>query len=389
MASSNTGSVHSRHNCERESGSAAARERCDEAISHHQTKDVITDKLKNKPKLLHFGLDYLVLLIGIDHQDASSIRLLNSIFSFPHNDTNASELLGFMWGDSGEEVNIHFSIVKNDEIANVFRGEEKVLSIQKIGKKSTMPPSVKERYQYRISFYSAFFGLVRLRQFAYRDYWDLFLCDIESRVVVHSVSRVDLCADLAYVSVKNVAKGVKNRSGKVKKRSLINIDPDTKEPETFYYGEQSHHWKARVYNKIIEIEKKGKERLYPDYIFYDAVTRVEVEMKSRSCRTYGLNLYSCLDIELLFGVFKAHLDNRSATWRIVKNIEGGLRQEGFKSIEPARVRVSHQQLPKQKFFKQTLNKNMQCADRYGISFEELQEELKKAEKRVPSPKKNL
>ncbi|MDD5055299.1 MAG: phage/plasmid replication protein [Candidatus Peribacteraceae bacterium] len=353
-----------------DAGSAGepAQLRCGKAMPHHQSNQNIEQNIKEKPNiaLLHFGLDYLVLLVGIDQKNAASLRLLSAVFNLPHNDTNADEHRNFVWADTDEEVTFRFSKYQHDEVVYVYRGEDHLFSIQKIGKNSTMPPSVKKKYWYRISFYSWFFGLARLGEIDVHDYWGIFLRDIESGFIVHSVSRIDICADLGNISVSRVQRGIVRLSERSKKLSKLNIDPVTLEPETVYFGERSNHWKARIYNKLVEAERKGKERLYPEYWFCDFVTRLEVELHSRSCQTYSINLKSVMSLEHLLMVFRAHLKNKAASWRILRFIEEKLKERGYKALPPQREKFEYDQISESKFFKATFRKTLACAKRYGI-----------------------
>lgn len=344
-------------------------------MPHHQTGLEFDHQAKGKPKpgLLHFGLDYLVLLIGVGDDPAPSVSLLEAIFSIPHNDSNASEVRSFVWNDDGDEVILRFGKYQYDEIAYVSRGEDLLFSIQEIGPKSTMPSLVRLKYKYRISFYGWFFGLVRLGEFDLTDFWGIFLRDIEDAVIGHSVSRIDICADIANVSVGSVERGIVRLSERIKRISKFNIDPDTKEPETVYFGEKSNHWKGRIYNKLLEVESKGKERLHADYFQHEKVTRVEIELHSRSCKTFGVNLESVQGLEFLLSVYAAHLKNKSASWRILRVIEREMKKRGFRSIPTVRKSDSYDQMSNRKFFRATFRKNIECAKRYGEEFATIQD----------------
>ncbi len=355
-------------------------ERCGKTITHHQIPPEDPSSFERKPNkaLLHFGLDYLVLLLGIENKNAASLRLINAIFSLPHNDTNAAEYRGFGWADTGEDVTVRFSQYQQDEVAYVFRAEDHLFSIQKIGLKSTMPPSVKERYRYRISFYGWFFSLVRLGHINIYDYWNIFLRDIEEERLIHSVSRIDICADIGNLSVRQVQRSIVRLMPRGKKFSELEKDNETRTPETVYFGGTSRDWKGRIYNKLIEIFKKGKERLYPQYSSYSLVTRVEIELHSRPCQTFSVNLQSVLSLEHLLMVFKAHLRNKNTSWGILRFIEKTLQEQGFKAAPLERKHFEYEQMPSQKFFKVTCKKVSTCAKRFGVDIKILLHWIDKA-----------
>jgi|GEM_PF-7027503 len=328
-------------------------------------------------RLRHFGLDYMTLNLGLLSsypQTPKGISFLNSIFDLPHNTTNASEYNSFVWGASSEEVNLQFSSLGKDQVIYVYRGEHKIMSLRKISSNSNMPPTAKGRYQFQINFYGAFFALVRSGDFIFQDYWHPFLSDIQDGHIRHSLSRVDICADIENADVKSIQRSIKQK-GRMKASSELEIDDLTGIPETVYFGSKSKDWKARIYNKTKEISAKHKGDLYADYVTSDCITRVEIELHSKPCQEYSITLNRCLDLGFLLGVYEKHLSNRVAHWGILRFIKSELQKTGCKPIPAERIKLNHNQLSKQDYFRRTVNSVKECARRSGFSAQEVLKEI--------------
>src|SRR5665213_107515 len=288
-------------------------------MPHQQLTHKPMDNSEHKPlslspkparRLLHFGLDYLTLNLGPSDRKKvpKSIKFLNTVFSLPHNSTNASEHRGFVWGGSSQEVNLQFSTIGKDQLVYVYRGEHKIMLIRQIGHNSNLPRAVKDKYQYQVQFYGSFFGLARLKHFTFQDYWQPFLQDSQDGVINASVSRIDICADIKNVNVRSIQRSIV-RKGKMKRFSELEKDDKTGIPETIYYGEGSQDWKARIYNKTEEIAAKRKDVLYPDYLGSSRITRLEIELQSKPCQEYKITLHDCLDLTFILGIYEKFLSN--------------------------------------------------------------------------------
>jgi hypothetical protein len=329
----------------------------------------VSEKRPEK-KLLHFGLDYAVLNIGfVEKKQSPALRFCDAIFSFPHNDTNASEITDFVWGDSSESVSIHFSHSSDgDQIAFVFRDKDKISVIQKVTSESQLRTRLGYKYDYRISFYGAFWSLVRLRKVSVEDYLGLFLRDVESDNIRHSISRLDLCSDIANVSPNEIIAGIRGNSKHKKKLTIYGQSHDESDAETIDYGRKRTAWFARVYNKLIEAARKGKQRYFPDYFEHEKqVTRLEVQLNSAPLQQYKVELKDLFNIERLFSLYAAHLRTKYVTWDIFKFIHREVKKNGFQAIQLQRHKLTYKVLSKDRYFLRTESMVRRCAERWGKS----------------------
>ena len=63
----------------------------------------------------------------------------------------------------------------------------------------------------------------------------------------------------------------------------------------------------RIYNKINEIRKNEKIALYQDYLLYDNITRIELEMRRKLTKNYTLE--ELFVRENQYGIMKIILQN--------------------------------------------------------------------------------
>jgi hypothetical protein len=310
-------------------------------------------------QLLFFGKDFLVLNLGITGENQSqSLQFLNSIFSFPHNDTNAAEILELEWANSGTNVSIHFAFTKEgDELALVFQGKEKILSIHKVTEQSQLRTRMRYKYMYRISFYGVFFALHRIDKLEITSYWKMFLEDIETSHVAYSISRLDLCADITNVKPIEIATGIRGVESHMKDFSTFKGKLKKGNPETIMYGSKGdNNWFGRIYNKLVEMAGKGKERLYLDYLLHGTVTRLELVFKSSVLTgQYNLTLAQCLDEQLLFNLFCNHLKTKYVSWDILPFLRREMRKRGIERMTLERYKKLHNPLPRDQKFKRIKN----------------------------------
>lgn len=334
---------------------------------------------KRPPKeLLHFGNDYLVLNIGfVDKKKSRAIAFCDSIFSFPHNDTNAAEIPELVWADSEEIVGTHFSFAPNgDEVAFVFRGKEKLLVIQRVTSESELKVRLGYKYDYRISFYGAFFSLVRLEKFVPDEYLRIFLSDIENGTVRHSISRRDICADIANVSPHEISKGIRGDEKHKKKISTFGQTHGSNDVETIAYGRKGGKWHARIYNKLLEMMKKGKQRFFPDYIQHHIeVTRLEVQLNSAVMQGYKVELKDCFDVEKTFALYAAHLHTKYVKWQILPFIKREMKRLGYTYIAPVRYKIDHETLSRDRYFSRIVSQVKKHASNWDISVEQVCEHI--------------
>lgn len=319
-------------------------------------------------ELLFFGKDFLVLNLGPAKNDKmTSLHFLDGIFSFSHNDTNAAEILNIEWGNSGIDVAIHYAFTKEgDELALIFQGKEKIISIQKVRKDSELRKRLGYKYLYRISFYGVFFALARIGKLNIEAYWKLFLDDITTGLIENSLSRLDLCADLTNIRPIDIAKGVHGDETHMKEFSTMRGRIKKPNPQTMMYGAKGdNNFFGRIYNKLIEMAKKGKERFYLDYLLYELVTRLELVFKSPVLRDqYHLTLADCLDTQLLFNIFCDYLHTKFVTWDILPFIKREMKTKGFKRMTLERYKKHHNPMPRDKKFRRIINAVKRYKDAY-------------------------
>jgi len=332
---------------------------------------LVSEKRPEK-RLLHFGLDYAVLNIGyIENRNSTSLRFCDAIFSFPHNDTNAAEITDFVWGDSAVSVSVHFSHSGDgDQIAFIFQNKDKIAVIQKVTSRSQLRVRLGYKYDYRISFYGAFWSLVRLQKIVVEDFLGFILRDVESGNVRHSLSRLDLCGDIANISPNEIIDGIRGDPQHKKKLTIYGQSHDKNDAETIDYGRKRTAWFARVYNKLIETAKKGKQRYFPDYFEHEKqVTRLEVQLNSAPLQQYKIELKDLLSIERLFSLYVEHLRTKYVTWSILPFIHREMMKNGFKAIPLRSHKLTYSVLSKDRYFQRTETMVRRCAERWEKNIE--------------------
>lgn len=111
-----------------------------------------------------------------------------------------------------------------------------------------------------------------------------------------SINRLDICFDIP-VSTKTA---LRRYTSKLSKGATIY---DNDKIETQYIGKKSNckrHF-IRVYDKLLDIQVKKKFAEYLHYFNYQNVTRIEVEMHTKTIKRYGINpemLYNLKNKEL-------------------------------------------------------------------------------------------
>jgi len=347
------------------------------ALVTHVTKSKETAEAKDKrpPKeLLHFGLDFDALGIGfVEKKFSRVIALCDSIFSFPHNDTNATELRNFVWADTDEEIDIHYSFSGDgDEVAMVFHGKDKIMVIQKVTAESKMRKNIGYAYDYRISKYGTFYDLVRLGEIDPHDFWDIFLRDIEEGNVRYSLGRIDICTDLSNVSPQEIINGIKGDKSHMKKISKHNETLGGDDAETIYYGHRGMPWFARAYNKFLDLMKKGKQRHFVEYIAKQReVTRLELQIDGELLKANDFHPRDCLNVERLFSLYGKLLDNKYVGWDIFRFIKREMKRRGFSFRPPEHHAITYGVLSKDKWFKRAERTVKKCAEAWGLTVEQI------------------
>jgi len=331
----------------------------------NETNKPSSADLKTEKKLLHFGLDYLILNIcSKADTNSETAQFLNAIFSMDHNTTNSNTIGNFVWAESMQEVRIIFSESPDGEVAQIHQGEHYLFQIAQIDHKSPKWKNTNYQYKYRVQFYGDFFNQARREVFDSNDFFEIFLKDIETSQVINSLSRIDICADIACIRPEEIYKGVKGTH--LKLFSEFGKSKKTGEMETFYYGKKlaNSSWFIRCYDKLADSRKKRKEKLYKDYFFYKNVTRIEAEMKSDTLRAYQVNLLKIQDINFIWSIYARLLKTKYNSWAILPFLKRELKKWGFKKI-PLEKR-NHQIIPleREQYAKRLLSTSETFFERY-------------------------
>lgn len=325
--------------------------------------------LSLEKKLIHFGADYIIFNLAAltSANIPKSISYLDSLFNLSHNDSNSNEY-EVTWKETDTDVVLQFQpITQKGEIIKVNSRGKALMQIVKINPK--WAKNIGYRYQYAIDCSGTFFDFARLGLINPQQMLAPFLADVEANVVRHSVSRIDICADLSGYTVKSILRGINGSKEHMKKITVFN----TANPETFYYGYKQDKWHARGYNKLLDIQKKGKGWIFLPlgYLDYQTVTRLEVEAHSDVCLNNSLTLPLCLNTEYLYGIYKSLLSTKFVKFQIIPFIEKSLIEQDFHLITLLkREHHPHALTELQKFkrlFSQMDNVCVSC----GISYEEL------------------
>ena len=326
--------------------------------------------------MLYFGGDYLVLNAVASSYDAKAKSLLNIGQLFE------KENGVVVWNDL-EQKFVKESSDKRTGIRTVYLtfGRHKILAIEEIGANSHLKMYMRYSYDYRMSFYSAFFCNVRLGLLRPEGFFGLFLDDIEHGRIKHSVSRLDVCADLRGITPIAVRDGIEIFTEDKAKKDFgyHGTDKNVTEAETITIGgKHKSEWHARIYDKLLEIaieDKKrnrpSKEDLFPDYFDYPPpITRVEVQMNG-SCRTYGIDLKQALDLEVQLGLFHKHIYGKYSKWEIAEFVRRAMRDRGFSPWEVESVKLTPERISNMNAFWLYRKRGLNLAERCSISLEDL------------------
>ncbi len=318
-------------------------------------------------KLLHFGLDYLTLNIcKKDDQKNRSEPFLAKVFAVPHDTDNTNVYYDFEWGDLSLPFRLIFSESPDGEVAQFHLEQEYLFQVAKIDPEKPKWKNTGYKYRYRLQFYGAIFNATRRGEIVYTSLFPIFLGDINNGLVSHSVSRVDICADISGFTPRQIKKGIKGSHRK--RMSILGENPKTGEFETFYYGDKSRDrntWFARAYDKLADSRVKRKERFYSDYFQFEKVTRIELEVHSDTCRLFELNLAKVLDLAILWAVLKGLMKTKYNSWDILRFLEKQRVIYDFESVFLEKVIKKSIPLQREDYAKRFLSMSDNFGERYG------------------------
>lgn len=132
---------------------------------------------------------------------------------------------------------------------------------------------------------------------------------------MHTMKRFDLAVDVLFPIDEIVNKNFKKLNQKGTKYMGTEW-----ELETYYIWaykvRDNKNFLIRVYDKIKDIKLKRKQRLYPWYLQYDNITRIEIEFRSQVVSF--LDFEELLDTDKMFNLFIAYIKKHT---KIFKNLK--------------------------------------------------------------------
>ena len=161
---------------------------------------------------------------------------------------------------------------------------------------------------YFIAYWSAFLvmEIEEILQFLQEH----FICDGVERISSHAlptIKRFDLALDIAY-PIKDIL--LEFPKSKQKGSDIYGEDGETQTRYIWEVQNRKNKWLLiRIYNKIVDIHEKGKQKLYTDYLLHDHVTRIELEF--RRDLSVWLPLLDVLDKQKLFDLYVLYLKKHS------------------------------------------------------------------------------
>jgi len=323
--------------------------------------------LKDEKKLLHFGLDYLTLnLIKEKDSISETEEFLRSIFLLPHDTDNTNVFYDFKWDQFEHPLTIYFSDTHEGQVAGFNLNNLYLFQVCEIDWEKPVWANTNYRYRYRLQFYGALFNEARKGDLEYMSLFTKFLNDVERRLISHSISRSDICADFSGFTPLQIKKGVKGT--RRKKMNSLEEDPDTGQIETFYYGNKKkdrNTWLVRAYDKLADSRAKHKEKLYSDYFQYKSVTRLEFEIHSDTIRLFGLDLKQALNSKCQWGVLEGLMKTKYNYWEILKFLKRERVIYDFESVFMEKKIKKSIPLSREEFAKRFLSKAYKFEDKYG------------------------
>ena len=240
--------------------------------------------------IVHFGIDHL----RVNFPDKLFPKYFKDYFEGLSANSNFKEV---EW--HGNFMQVVFISTKQKHILNFSHKEVPVLCLEKI-----TDSGIGRTCAYVLKFHSSYFQYPELRnifrEFMFSKYADKL-----------SITRLDICVDVD-LSVDEFFKEGFETQFKVKETRKFG-----KKIQTQYFGTRNATNKKhfiRVYNKLLDTERKAKFGLYLDYFAYENVTRIEVQINSQSCKAFGVNLGNIWDAEFLRTIYKSTCINKEGTY---------------------------------------------------------------------------
>lgn len=145
-------------------------------------------------------------------------------------------------------------------------------------------------------------------------YIELDYKDIKKWRRNNTIKRFDIAIDVKK-DIKNILKNFKKLSQK-----WASFHWNTWELETYYiweYQKKLNKWLLiRIYDKVKDIKKKNKQKLYSDYLNQENLTRIELEFRNDITKFVDLN--SLLDRSYIFNLLIKYIEKHTKIFDRVK-----------------------------------------------------------------------
>lgn len=307
-----------------------------------------------KPAVIHFGLDYLKFNFYEPYESTDFAKKFISV--------SANSIGKEIWWFDFMFI-CEYKNSKGDDAIQFWHEGVNVFQLKRINDKNRKGLPI----AYTVDFYSAFFRFTQLYYF-----YNSFLKKHGASI---SLSRVDIALDLVCNVQQVLDAGFTTNLGVTdtyKKNTKTGI------PESYYIGESNYknrRYFIRIYNKKKEAFKNGKYALYKDYFQFDDVTRLEVEIRSQTCRELEITLEDVADlrnIEPLKEIFTSLcICDRKTNLSILNGL--GLKTKKIRKLKP---REEAKKMSEENKIKRVIGggynlyeagvKNMICIFLYGL-----------------------
>ncbi|MCT4616669.1 MAG: hypothetical protein N4A38_00490 [Candidatus Gracilibacteria bacterium] len=171
------------------------------------------------------------------------------------------------------------------------------------------------------------------RLFNYSQISTLF----NSYFILEKVKRIDITIDLE-TSIGNLLKDFKE----LKQSGGAIYGADGK-IQTKYFGQvqksQNKRSLIRVYDKLLDIKKKVKDKLYTDYLLLSSVTRVELEIRAELAK--NIDIKDIFNTDTHIGLFKNYLSRHIEIFEELEGEKMSLYRPKEQIVDPELLQSAH------------------------------------------------
>ncbi len=146
-------------------------------------------------------------------------------------------------------------------------------------------------------------------------YVDIDYVDWKKWKKVSTLKRFDLAIDLK----KNITEDIIPNFWELKQK-WTKYFWNSWELETYYIWEykkrENKSFLIRIYDKIKDIKKKWKQKIYPSYLLEKDITRIEIEFRSEIIKFFNIN--QLLDKSYIFNLFIKYIEKHTNIFEKMK-----------------------------------------------------------------------